>query len=479
MAAAPSSTPHPESQPVLTSLYQIAKNTFRETLREPIFLLLLLTALCMIGIFPVFTMFVFREQIKLVVDSAMATTMVIGWLIAVLSASHAISREIENGTALLLLSKPVKRHVFIVAKILGVLAALSVFWFLCALAAMISIRVAKDQFRLDNTAMAVYFGALALSQIVAGVHNYVTRSSFPMAAVLSMLGLLPLVTVVIYFLPVGGERVGMAMEVVPALVLILYSVWAMGSLATALSTRFGLVSNLLLCTVIFLCGLMSDYLFGRLAMEAWTDTVPRGRGTLWFSSYSFVPAETLDVGRWALPERIDGGNVFTVWSAVAQPTPPPMVGSHPEEVWRDGTEWVREPRDLSAPCIYMARYNREKLTWDVVRVLGEGELGRKEGAKGPFTATVFRRSVQRPRTPVGGTYHDPAPNPGSRMASVLHACVPNWQLFWMADALAAKRPIPSRYVALGGTYAVLVVSFFVSLAIALFWQREVGSQAVT
>ena len=45
------------------------------------------------------------------------------------------------------------------------------------------------------------------------------------------------------------------METVPALVLILYSVWAMGSLATALSTRFGLVSNLLLCTVIFLAGL--------------------------------------------------------------------------------------------------------------------------------------------------------------------------------------------------------------------------------
>lgn len=479
MAAAPSSTPHPESLRVLTSLYQIAKNTFRETLREPIFLLLLLTALGMIGIFPVFTMFVFREQVKLVVDSAMATTMVIGWLIAVLSASHAISREIENGTALLLLSKPVKRHVFIVAKILGVLAALTVFWFLCALAAMISIRVAKDQFRLDNTAMAIYFGTLALSQIIAGVHNYVTRSSFPMASVLSMLGLLPVVTVVIYFLPVGGERVGMAMEVVPALVLILYSVWAMGSLATALSTRFGLVSNLLLCTVIFLCGLMSDYLFGRHSLEAWSDTVPRGRDTLWFSSYSFVPAETLDVGRWSVPERIDGGKVFTVWSAAAEPTPPPMVGSQPEEVWRDGADWVRDPRDLTGPAVHMARYDRGSLAWAVSRVLGEDRAGRRDEAKGAFTSTVFRRSVQRPRTPVGGTYAEPFPLAGSRLASVLHACVPNWQLFWMADALAAKQPIPSRYVAFGGVYAALVVSFFVAMAVALFWQREVGSQAVT
>jgi len=62
---------------------------------------------------------------------------------------------------------------------------------------------------------------------------------------------------------------------------------------------------------------------------------------------------------------------------------------------------------------------------------------------------------------------------------VLHACLPNWQLFWMADALAAKRPIPAAYVAFGGLYAVLVVAFFMLLAVALFWQREVGSQAVT
>ena len=71
----------------------------------------------------------------------------------------------------------------------------------------------------------------------------------------------------------------------------------------------------------------------------------------------------------------------------------------------------------------------------------------------------------------------PYPTPGSRVASVLHACVPNWQLFW-TDALAAKRPIPAGYVAFGGAYAVLVVAFFVLVAVAFFWQREVGSQAV-
>ena len=83
----------------------------------------------MIGAFPVCTMFVFNGQEKLVIDSAMATTMVFGWIIAVLIASYTISREIENGTALLMLSKPVQRPVFILAKILGIVAALFVFAF--------------------------------------------------------------------------------------------------------------------------------------------------------------------------------------------------------------------------------------------------------------------------------------------------------------------------------------------------------------
>ena len=140
---------------MFTALFQIAKNTFRESLREPIFLLVLLSALSMIGLFPLFTMFVFRAQDKLVIDSGMATTMIFGWVISVLIASYAISREIDNGTALLLLSKPVQRPVFIIAKILGILSAVTVFWFLCALATLVSLRIASDQFRIDFTIMAL------------------------------------------------------------------------------------------------------------------------------------------------------------------------------------------------------------------------------------------------------------------------------------------------------------------------------------
>ena len=53
-------------------IYKLARNTFIECIREPIYFLMLASALIMIGLFPTAAMFVFREQIKLVVDSSMA-----------------------------------------------------------------------------------------------------------------------------------------------------------------------------------------------------------------------------------------------------------------------------------------------------------------------------------------------------------------------------------------------------------------------
>ena len=57
------------------TIFRLSMNACRECLREPVFYLMLLAALIMIGLFPYFAMFVFRQQIRLVCDSSMATTM--------------------------------------------------------------------------------------------------------------------------------------------------------------------------------------------------------------------------------------------------------------------------------------------------------------------------------------------------------------------------------------------------------------------
>ena len=77
---------------------------------------------------------------------------------------------------------------------------------------------------------------------------------------------------------------------------------------------------------------------------------------------------------------------------------------------------------------------------------------------------------------MGGTYTAPWPSNGWRVATVLYACIPNWQLFWMADALAAKKAVPLSYVVTGGLYVLTLISLFVLLAVGLFANREVGRQ---
>ena len=65
----------------------------------------------------------------------------------------------------------------------------------------------------------------------------------------------------------------------------------------------------------------------------------------------------------------------------------------------------------------------------------------------------------------------------SSVAWLAHNLVPNWQLFWMADALAAGKAIPWAYVVLGAAYAATFILFFAVLAILLFRTREVGGNA--
>ncbi len=77
-----------------------------------------------IGWYPWLSLFVFRQQEKMVTDGSLATIMLFGLMTAVLCASHAIYREIETGTVLLVLAKQIGRGPFIIAKMLGIIAAL-------------------------------------------------------------------------------------------------------------------------------------------------------------------------------------------------------------------------------------------------------------------------------------------------------------------------------------------------------------------
>ncbi len=239
--------------------FKLAGHTFKESVREPSFCLMLLAALILIGLYPSAALFVFSEQLKLVVDSSMATSLVFGLIVGVLCSSHTVAREMRNGTVLLLLSKPVYRWTFILAKISGIVLAVTLFVALCNLATIISVYVAVDQFRMDMTVLWIYFGLVTLICAIGMVFNFWRGSSFPEVATYAGLLIIP-VFAVICILTKEAPTLSLP-DLGRALVLLNFAVIAMATISVVFATRLDVVPNLTVCSVIFFLGLISSYLF--------------------------------------------------------------------------------------------------------------------------------------------------------------------------------------------------------------------------
>ena len=63
---------------------------------------------------------------------------------------------------------------------------------------------------------------------------------------------------------------------------------------------------------------------------------------------------------------------------------------------------------------------------------------------------------------------------GTWWAQVLYAATPNWQLFWLADALEPEKSIPWTYVGKAFGYVVAYLGASLALALLLFEDRELN-----
>jgi ABC-2 type transport system permease protein len=255
----------------------IAVNTFMELVRQPVFLLLA-TASCAFCIFlACIPYFGFGDDPKLVKDTVLAVMLLAGLLGAVLSASSTLSRELESGTALAVLSKPVGRAPFLLAKFAGLVAVLFLLNYMNTMAALSASRMAFDAYGdADTVGMAIWGGCLLLAYLTGGASNYFLRRPFTSDAVFALAVLVTVAFVLSSSIsrpdPTSrGETIGTFQRVdwrlVPASFLILMALVILAGLALACATRLHLMPTLAVCSGLFLLGLMSEYLLGRLARE--------------------------------------------------------------------------------------------------------------------------------------------------------------------------------------------------------------------
>jgi ABC-type transport system involved in multi-copper enzyme maturation permease subunit len=278
----------------------IAVNAFMELVRQPVFLLLM-TASAVFEIFlatPYY--FAFGDEPKLVKNSVLAVMLLAGLFGAVVSASSSLAREIRAGTALAVLSKPVGRAQFLLAKFVGLIVALSVMTYVNLVAALIAGRMAFDAYgSTDTKAVGIFALGVVLAYGLGGFSNFFLRRPFVSDAAFALVFTVTLAAFVIFqFTEQKQSMDAMATvdwRMVPAAILILFALWILAALALACSTRFDMIPTLTICSAFFLVGLMSDYLFGR----------PADKGHWWATVlYTIVPnwqnfwlADALETGK--------------------------------------------------------------------------------------------------------------------------------------------------------------------------------------
>jgi ABC-type transport system involved in multi-copper enzyme maturation permease subunit len=288
----------------------IAVNAFMELIRQPIFLLLM-TGSVMFEIFlAVPYYFAFGDEPKLIENSALAVMLLSGLFGAVLSASSSLAREIRSGTALAVLSKPVSRAQFLLAKFAGLALALMVLTYVNMIGVLIASRMAFDAYgKTDLPAVGIFAAGIAIAYALAGFGNFFLRRPFISNAVLGMIVMTTLAAFVIFQFTTQMESMGTRAQVnwnlMPAGLLVLFALWILAAVALACSTRFDTIPTLAICSAIFLVGLMSDYFFG----------LPASKGGWWASMlYSVVPNWQL----FWLGDALDMGKNTYQWGYVAK-----------------------------------------------------------------------------------------------------------------------------------------------------------------
>ena len=165
----------------------IATNAFMELVRQPIFLLLMTGSLLFEIFLAVPYYFAFGDEPKLVENSALAVMLLAGLFGSVLSASASLARELRTGTALAVLSKPVGRAQFLLAKYAGLVAALTLLAYVDLVGVLLASWMSFDAYgKTDLAALGIVAAGVVLAYALAGFSNFFLRRTFVSDAVFAL-----------------------------------------------------------------------------------------------------------------------------------------------------------------------------------------------------------------------------------------------------------------------------------------------------
>ena len=261
-------------------LLTITANTYTESIRQPIFLVLTLVAAIGLTLNPslsAYSMETGDGDRKLLVDMGLSMVFLTGILLAAFTATGVLSREIEQRTVLTVVSKPVARPVFVIGKYLGVAGAILTAYWVLSLLLMSTYRhgvmsTARDQ--LDWPVIGFNVAALVVAGLFAAAGNYLYRWVFASTFIRTWALTITLAFAGVLLLDPGGQlqnplhefiaHRGELVQIAVGLLMIFEAVLILTALAIAVSTRLGQVMTLLICVGVFLLGIITSSLSGKV-----------------------------------------------------------------------------------------------------------------------------------------------------------------------------------------------------------------------
>jgi ABC-type Na+ efflux pump permease subunit len=195
-------------------------HTFKETISQPIYPLVLLIGMAILGIFTFLPFFTLGEDTRMFKSVSIDVILLLVLIVTLLATSKSIYEEIEDRTMLTLMSKPVGRWEVLVGKYLGLILA---------------------------AGLAVFvLGVVLLAgtyQRVPGDYLLTTKSLY--AADIQRLW--------------DYRRMHMA-GVYPSMLLVWLQVSVLAAISVAISTRLSLVVNLPLVIILYLAGNLTRFI---------------------------------------------------------------------------------------------------------------------------------------------------------------------------------------------------------------------------
>ncbi len=505
---------------MITPVITIARNAFKESIRQPVFFIMLLLAafIQLLNTWIVgFTMGLnnvpgeVTGDDRLLLDVSMGGVFLLGIMLAAFIATAAISREIENKTVLTVVSKPVGRPSVILGKFFGISAAMFVAVGIMIAFLLLGIRhgvltTAADDpnYPLITLTMLAIFGSIA----VGALGNYMYGWSFGQSASLIMLPAIWIVYFMTLFIDEDWTMMSPVENVKPQIMLactcLAMALFVMTALATAISTRLGQVLTISICTGVFLIGLLSNHWFGRDIYENQRiGQVGLTQSPLNLDLYDFYRDEVWDLGakrnNMELEEftesNIDPRGYVSLRELLA------MDSSELDEDNAFNEIMLRNPGSMMR--ITLAGPPKEDLKIGDSFYYGSSPsgVGLVTPTFEPYTSDKAPEKDVRPepalviteiddnriviqqigkeilplsRPPLAGDSIFLTPTVIHSGPLVIWSIVPNMQSFWLLDAVTQNQPIPGSHVMLVFFYSLCQIVVFLSLAVLLFEGRDVG-----